>query len=168
MPIRAGINGFGRIGRNVFRVLCERKNIEVVCINDITDAKTLAHLLKYDTVMGRFDGEVSTEGENLRINGKVIKVTAKKDPGEIPWKQMGADYVIESTGLFTSRAEVEKHVTGGARKVILTVPPKDELDALVVLGVNEDTLRPEHKLISNASCTTNCLAPLVKVIDDAF
>lgn len=168
MAIRVGINGFGRIGRNVFRILCKRKNIEVVGINDITDAKTLAHLLKYDTVMGRFEGEVSAEGDDLKVNGKTIKITSKKDPSEIPWKQMGVEYVIESTGIFTSRAELEKHVKGGAKKVILTVPPQDELDALVVLGVNEETLRPEHKLISNASCTTNCLAPLVKVVDDAF
>jgi glyceraldehyde 3-phosphate dehydrogenase len=168
MAIRVGINGFGRIGRNVFRVLCGRTSIEVVGLNDITDAKTLAHLLKYDTVMGRFEGEVSADGENLKVNGKTIKVSAKKDPGEIPWKQLGADFVIESTGIFTSRAELERHLAAGAKKVILTVPSKDALDALVVLGVNEETLKPEHKLVSNASCTTNCLAPLAKVIDDAF
>jgi glyceraldehyde 3-phosphate dehydrogenase len=123
MALSVGINGFGRIGRNVFRVICERKHIEVPIINDITDAKTLAHLLKYDTVMGRFDGEVSAEGDSLKVNGKTIKISAKKDPAEIPWKQSGAEYVVESTGIFTARAELEKHLAGGAKKVILTVPP---------------------------------------------
>jgi glyceraldehyde 3-phosphate dehydrogenase len=168
MAIRVGINGFGRIGRNVFRVLSERPHVEVVGINDITDAKTLAHLLKYDTVMGGFEKDVSAEGEYLKVAGKKIKITAKKDPAEIPWRDLGAEYVVESTGIFTSRAELEKHLAAGARKVILTVPPKDALDAMVVLGVNDNSLKPEHKLISNASCTTNCLAPLAKVIDEAF
>ncbi|MBI4600525.1 MAG: type I glyceraldehyde-3-phosphate dehydrogenase, partial [Planctomycetes bacterium] len=168
MAIRVGINGFGRIGRNVFRILCQRRDIEVVGLNDITDAKTLAHLLKYDTVMGRFKGEVSVEGESLKVNGKRIVITAKKDPAEIPWKDLGAEYVIESTGVFTKRADLEKHLRGGAKKVILTVPPGDEIDAMVVLGVNDGTIKPEHKLISNASCTTNCLAPVAKVLDDAF
>jgi glyceraldehyde 3-phosphate dehydrogenase len=168
MAPRVGINGFGRIGRNVFRVICERKHIEVPIINDITDAKTLAHLLKYDTVMGRFEGDVSAEGENLRVNGKTVKISAKKDPAEIPWRENGVEYVIESTGVFTARADLEKHLAGGAKKVILTVPPKDEIDCMVVMGVNEDMLKPEHKLISNASCTTNCLAPVAKALDDAF
>ena len=168
MTIRVGINGFGRIGRNVFRILCERKNVEVVGINDITDAKTLAHLLKYDTVMGKFEGDVAAEGENLRVNGKLIPVMAKKDPAELPWKNLNAEYVIESTGVFTKRADLEKHLAAGAKKVILCVPPKDEIDALIVLGVNDQMLKPEHKLLSNASCTTNCLAPMVRIIDEAF
>ncbi|HVR74788.1 MAG TPA: type I glyceraldehyde-3-phosphate dehydrogenase [Planctomycetota bacterium] len=168
MAIRVGINGFGRIGRAVFRILHERKNVDVVGINDITDAKTLAHLLKYDTVMGRFKGTVAAEGDSLKVDSKTIKITARKDPAEIPWKDLGADYVIESTGVFTNRAALEKHLQAGAKRVILTVPPDGEIDALIVLGVNDEMLRPEHKLISNASCTTNCLAPLVKVIDEAF
>jgi len=123
MAIRVGINGFGRIGRNVFRILCERKNVDVVGINDITDAKTLAHLLKYDTVMGRFKGEVSAEGQALKVNGKVIPITDKRNPAEIPWSSLGADIVVESTGLFARRADLEKHTAAGAKKVILTVPP---------------------------------------------
>ncbi len=170
MAIRVGINGFGRIGRNVFRILCERKHIDVVGINDITDTKTLAHLLKYDTVMGRFKGEVTAEGDHLKVNGKSIKITAIKDPAQIPWKDLGADIVVESTGIFTKRADLEKHITGGAKKVILTVPPDkgETIDALVVLGVNDGALKPEHRFVSNASCTTNCLAPLAKVLDEAF
>lgn len=170
MAIRVGINGFGRIGRNVFRILCERKNIEVVGINDITDAKTLAHLLKYDTVMGRFNGEVSAEADSLKVNGKLVKITAIKDPSQIPWKDLGADIVIESTGVFGKRSDLEKHLAAGAKKIILTVPPDkgEKIDALVVLGVNDNTLKPEHKIVSNASCTTNCLAPLAKVLDEAF
>jgi glyceraldehyde 3-phosphate dehydrogenase len=170
MAIRVGINGFGRIGRNVFRILCERKNVDVVGINDITDAKTLAHLLKYDTVMGRFKGEVSAEGQALKVNGKVIPITDKRNPAEIPWSSLGADIVVESTGLFARRADLEKHTAAGAKKVILTVPPDkgEKIDALVVLGVNDDQIKPEHKFVSNASCTTNCLAPLVKIIDEAF
>jgi len=165
---RVGINGFGRIGRNVFRILNERQKVEVVGINDITDAVTLAHLLKYDTVMGRFKGEVAAAGESLKVNGRSVPISAKRDPSTIPWKDLGADIVIESTGVFRARADLEKHLQAGAKKVILTVPPKDEIDALVVLGVNDDAIKPEHKLISNASCTTNCLAPLAMVLDRAF
>jgi glyceraldehyde 3-phosphate dehydrogenase len=165
---RVGINGFGRIGRNVFRLLHEREKVEVVGINDITDAVTLAHLLKYDTVMGRFKGEVAAAGESLKVNGHAVPISARRDPSTIPWKDLGADFVIESTGVFRTRADLEKHLQAGAKKVILTVPPKDEIDALVVLGVNDDAIKPEHKLISNASCTTNCLAPLAMVLDKAF
>ena len=165
---RVGINGFGRIGRNVFRILHERKDLEVVGINDLTDAATLAHLLKYDTVMGRFKGEVVTVGKDLTVNGRTISISAKRDPATIPWKDLGADLVVESTGAFSHRADLEKHLQAGAKKVVLTVPPKDEIDALVVLGVNDAVIQPEHKLISNASCTTNCLAPLAMVLDNAF
>lgn len=165
---RVGINGFGRIGRNVFRILHERKDLEVVGINDLTDAATLAHLLKYDTVMGRFKGEVVTVGKDLTVNGRTISISAKRDPATIPWKDLGADLVVESTGVFSHRADLEKHLQAGAKKVVLTVPPKDEIDALVVLGVNDAVIQPEHKLISNASCTTNCLAPLAMVLDNAF
>jgi glyceraldehyde 3-phosphate dehydrogenase len=168
MAIRVVINGFGRIGRNVFRILASRPNVEVLALNDITDAPTLAHLLRYDTVLGRFEHPVSVDGQSLTVSGKSIQVFAERDPAHLPWKKLNVDVVVESTGIFTSRAEVEKHIAAGARKVILTVPPKDNLDNMVVMGVNDDTIRPEHKLISNASCTTNCLAPIAKVLDDAF
>ena len=167
MAIRVGINGFGRIGRAVFRILRQR-GVEVVGINDITDNKTLGHLLKYDTVMGPFSESVESNDAGIRVGGDDIPITAIRNPAEIPWGDSGADYIIESTGVFRTRADLEKHLAAGAQKVILTVPPKDELDALVVLGVNDDSLKPEDKLVSNASCTTNCLAPLAKAIHDAF
>ncbi len=167
MAIRVGINGFGRIGRTVFRILRDR-GIDVVGINDLTDNSTLAHLLKYDSVMGRFGERVELTEKGFRIGDDEIPASEIRDPAEIPWAEWGADYVVESTGVFATRAALEKHLAAGAKKVILTVPPKDEIDALVVLGVNDDALKPEHKLISNASCTTNCLAPLAKVIHDAF
>ncbi len=167
MAIRVGINGFGRIGRAVFRILRQR-GVEVVGINDITDNKTLGHLLKYDTVMGPFSESVESNDAGIRVGGDDIPITAIRNPAEIPWGASGADYIIESTGVFRTRADLEKHLAAGAQKVILTVPPKDELDALVVLGVNDDSLKPEDKLLSNASCTTNCLAPLAKAIHDAF
>ncbi len=167
MAIRVGINGFGRIGRAVFRILRQR-GVEVVGINDITDNKTLGHLLKYDTVMGPFSESVESNDAGIRVGGDDIPITAIRNPAEIPWGASGADYIIESTGVFRTRADLEKHLAAGAQKVILTVPPKDELDALVVLGVNDDSLKPEDKLVSNASCTTNCLAPLAKAIHDAF
>jgi glyceraldehyde 3-phosphate dehydrogenase len=168
MAIRVAINGFGRIGRNVFRVLATRTGIEVVAINDITDAPTLAHLLKYDTVMGRFEGQVRAEGQSIVVDGKTVPIYAEKDPAKLPWGSLGVDVVVESTGIFTTREQVQKHVDAGAKKVILTVPPKDALDAMIVLGANDAAIRPEHKLISNASCTTNCLAPVARVLDDAF
>ncbi len=168
MAIKLGINGFGRIGRLVFRAAVQHKDIEIVHINDITDAKTLAHLLKYDSTHGLFKGEVSCEGNAVIVNGKKIQISAEKDPANIPWSKAGADYVVESTGVFRKKEQLAKHLDGGAKKVVLTVPAKDEIDATIVLGVNDSDLKAEHKLVSNASCTTNCLAPVAKVLHDAF
>ncbi|HOZ21863.1 MAG TPA: type I glyceraldehyde-3-phosphate dehydrogenase [bacterium] len=168
MAIRMGINGFGRIGRLVFRVAVQRKDIEIVQVNDITDAPTLAHLLKYDSVHGVLKNDIRAEGDYIVFDGKKVKVSAEKDPGNLPWGKENIDIVIESTGVFRKRAEVAKHLDGGAKKVILTVPSKDEIDATIVIGVNDDTLKPEHRIVSNASCTTNCLAPVAKVLNDAF
>ena len=166
--VRIGINGFGRIGRAVFRIARERGDIEVVGINDLTDDKTLAHLLKYDSVQGRYAGTVETGDGKLIVDGKSISSLAVRNPAELPWGDLGADIVIESTGIFRARAQCAMHLEAGAKKVILTVPPKDELDAIVVLGVNDEVLKPEHQIVSNASCTTNCLAPLAKVLHDSF
>jgi glyceraldehyde 3-phosphate dehydrogenase len=168
MSIRVGINGFGRIGRLVFRVLHGRPDVEVVAVNDLSDPKSLALLLKYDSVHGRFPGTVEVDGGTLLVDGKTVRVLAAKDPAELPWKALDVTCVIESTGVFTKRADLEKHLAAGARRVVLTVPPKDEIDAMVVLGVNDGILRPEHRLVSNASCTTNCLAPLARVLHDSF
>jgi glyceraldehyde 3-phosphate dehydrogenase (phosphorylating) len=165
---KVGINGFGRIGRTVFRILSERDDVEVVAINDLFENEQLAYLLKYDTVMGIFSGEVTVDGDVMRVDGDEIAMTAHRDPADIPWRELGVDVVIESTGVFRQRAPLEKHLAAGARKVILTVPPKEDIDAMIVMGVNDDQLRPEHRLVSNASCTTNCLAPIAKVIDEAF
>ncbi len=155
----------------MFRIVHERDDIEVVLINDLFDNAQLAYLLKYDTVMGIFPGEVGYDaGLPLRRRRKKSKVvmTAERDPAAIPWGKHGVDFVIESTGVFTRRADLEKHLAGGAKKVILTVPARDEIDAMIVVGVNDATLLPEHRLVSNASCTTNCLAPIAKILDDAF
>jgi glyceraldehyde 3-phosphate dehydrogenase len=168
MAIQVGINGFGRIGRSVFRILSERDDICVVCVNDLFDNEQLAYLLKYDTVMGIFRKEVRATAEALYIDGKKVAMTAHRDPSAIPWKNLGVDYVIESTGVFRERAALERHLDAGAKKVILTVPAKDEIDATIVLGVNDDQLKPEHRVVSNASCTTNCLAPIAKILDDTF
>jgi glyceraldehyde 3-phosphate dehydrogenase len=168
MSVKVGINGFGRIGRLVFRRALELGNIEFVGINDLTDAKTLAHLLKYDSVHGIFKGEVSVDGDNIVVNGKKIKITAEKDPSQIKWGEVGAEVVIESTGVFRTKELCMKHIEAGAKKVILTVPAKDEIDATVVLGVNDEVLTGNEKVVSNASCTTNCLAPIVKVLNDKF
>jgi len=168
MSVKIGINGFGRIGRLVFRRMLKVGGFEVISINDLTDAKTLAHLLKYDSVHGKFPGEVKATDSGINVNGKDIKVTAEKDPTKLGWGDMGVSIVIESTGVFTNKEKLSMHLTAGAKKVILTAPPKDDLDAMIVMGVNDDTLKPEHKIISNASCTTNCLAPMVKVLDDNF
>ncbi len=168
MSIKVGINGFGRIGRNVYRVIAKRKNIDVLAINDLTDAKTLAFLLKYDSVHGKFEGDIEAKDDSIVVKGKEIKLLKEKDPANLPWKDLGVEVVIESTGIFTKRSDCEKHLTAGARKVILSAPSKDKLDATIVIGVNTNDLKPEHKIVSNASCTTNCLAPLAKVINENF
>jgi len=169
--IKVAINGFGRIGRNVFKIALERPELEVVGINDLTDTKTLAHLLKYDSTQGRYEGKVEFDTENLIVNGKKYKVYAERSPINIKWS-VTPDVVIESTGIFTKR-ESEKggygdHIKNGAKKVILTVPSKDEIDRMIVLGVNDNDLKPTDTCVSNASCTTNCLAPVVKVLHDSF
>ena len=173
MAIRVGINGFGRIGRLVFRVLASRpKDFEVVGINDLADAKHLAHLLKYDSVHGRFEGEVAADGDNLIVNGKKIPVYKIRSPKELPWGKLEAQIAAECTGLFTTRSGERggfgDHVTSGAKKVRLSAPAKDGMGATIVFGVNEKTLKPSHLTFSNASCTTNCTAPVVKVINDSF
>jgi glyceraldehyde 3-phosphate dehydrogenase len=169
MAINIGINGFGRIGRVVFRAMWARKGeFNIVGINDLTDAKMLAYLLKYDSVYGRFDGEVTFEGTNLVVDGKKIPVFAEKDPAVLPWGKLKVDVALECTGKFTNKADCSKHLTAGAKKVILSAPPKDELDAMIVMGVNEAALKAEHKIVSNASCTTNCLAPVAKVLHETF
>lgn len=168
MSLRVAINGFGRIGRLVFKACQNDADLKIVAINDLTDAQTLAHLLKYDSVHGRYPVPVSHDADTL-IAGKLkVKVLAEKDPSKLPWKEMQIDVVVESTGVFRRRAQIENHLTAGAKKVILTVPAKDEIDNTVVMGVNDDTLKPEHKIISNASCTTNCLAPVAKVLHEKF
>jgi len=166
--IKVGINGFGRIGRSVFRILQDRDNFEVAVINDLFDNDQLAYLLRYDTVMGRFKGTVATDDESMTVDGHRILMTAERNPAEIPWGESGVDVVVESTGVFRDREPLALHLAAGAKRVVLTVPPKGDVDAMVVIGVNESTLRPEHRIVSNASCTTNCLAPLAKILDDAF
>ncbi|MEK7467041.1 MAG: type I glyceraldehyde-3-phosphate dehydrogenase [Planctomycetota bacterium] len=169
MAIRLGINGFGRIGRLVFRALAARKGeFDVVAINDLTDSKTLAHLLKYDSVFGKYEGNVEAKEGAILVDGKEIKVLAEKDPAKLPWGAMNVEFAIESTGFFTSREECARHLTAGAKKVILTAPSKDSVDCTVVMGVNETALKAEHKVLSNASCTTNCLGPIAKVLEEAF
>lgn len=163
------INGFGRIGRLVLRAILKfHPEINVVAINDLTDSQTLAHLLKYDSVHKVYAGEVSHTDTHITIDGRSIRVFAEKDPENLPWKELGVDYVIESTGVFNNREKLSKHLKAGASKVILTAPAKDEIDATIVMGVNHLTLKPEHALVSNASCTTNCLAPVIKVLQDRF
>ena len=164
--IRVAINGFGRIGRMAVRVLNTRPNIEVVAINDLTDSKTLAHLLKYDSVHGRFPGEITYTADSLTINGQTSRVYKEKDPANLPWKDLGVDIVVESTGFFIDTATASSHIKAGARKVILSAPPKTPDIKTVVVGINEDILDGTETIISNASCTTNCAAPLVKVLDD--
>jgi glyceraldehyde 3-phosphate dehydrogenase len=173
MAVKVGINGFGRIGRLVFRAMSERAGqFEVVGINDLADAKTLAHLLKYDTNHGRFKGEIGVDGESIVVNGVKIPVTAEKDPAKLPWGAMGVFCAVESTGVFSARKGAkpgyDSHLDAGAKKVLLSAPAKDKIDATIVLGVNDAELKPEHKCFSNASCTTNCLAPVAKVLNDSF
>ena len=168
MSIRVGVNGFGRIGRVFFRTTLESRDIEVVGVNDLADAKTLAHLLKHDSVHGALAGDVRTKDESIFVNGREIRVCAQKDPAALPWKELGVDVVVESTGVFRDTATASKHLQAGAKKVIITAPAKDP-DVTIVLGVNEQAYDPgKHRIISNASCTTNCLATTVKVLDDTF
>src|ERR1700712_5249243 len=169
MSVRVGINGFGRIGRNVFRAAHERNaDIEWVGVNDLTDARTLGHLLKYDSVLGPYPGTVEVSGDALVVDGKEVKVLAERDPAALPWGDLGAEVVIESTGLFTKRDDAAKHLDAGAKKVIISAPAT-EPDVTVVLGVNDDAYDPsEHHVISNASCTTNCLGPVAKILHDVI
>jgi glyceraldehyde 3-phosphate dehydrogenase len=168
MAVNIGINGFGRIGRLVFRRLLKEGGFNVLAINDITDAKTLAYLLKYDSVHGIFEGEVTAAEGAIVVNGKKYRIIAEKDPSKLPWKELGVDLVVEGTGIFTSREKLQLHITAGAKKVLLTAPAKDEIDATVVLGVNDNVLTGKEQFVSNASCTTNCLAPMVKVLHTEF
>jgi len=166
--IKLGINGFGRIGRCVYRVALQRDDVQVVGINDIADPTALAYLLKYDTVMGRLGKDVVVGEGHFKVGDQTTKLFSTRDPAELPWKELGVDFVIEATGVFRERAQIERHIQAGAPRVILTVPAKDELDATVVLGVNDEVLDQSCKIVSNASCTTNCLGPLAKVIHGAF
>ena len=166
--MRVAINGFGRIGRSVFRILNFRENLDVVAINDIADNEAMAYLLKYDTVMGPFNDLVEIKGDVLSTSNNAVKMLAEKDPNQLPWGKMGVDVVIESTGIFRTKNQLKQHLSAGAKKVILTVPSKDEIDYTLVIGVNDDGLTDEHKIISNASCTTNCLAPIAKILNDNY
>jgi glyceraldehyde 3-phosphate dehydrogenase len=169
VTVRVGINGFGRIGRNFYRALhASGADVEVVAVNDLTDNKTLAHLLKYDSILGRFPGEIGYDEENIIVDGKPIRALEERDPANLPWKDLGVDVVVESTGFFTKAADARKHIDGGAKKVIISAPATDD-DITIVMGANHESYDPEqHHIISNASCTTNCLAPLAKVLNDAF
>ncbi len=169
MAIKVGINGYGRIGRNILRALYEGKHggdLKIVAINDLGDANTNAHLTRFDTVHGRFKGDVHVDGDAMVVNGDRIKVVAQRDPSKLPWGELGVDFVLECTGLFTSKAKASAHITAGAKKVVISAPGGDDVDGTIVYGVNHNTLKSSHTVISNASCTTNCLAPLVKVLHD--
>lgn len=166
--VKVGINGFGRIGRLVFRQAIANEKVEVIAINDLCDANTLAHLLKYDSTHGIFDADIQVEDNSLVVNGSKIAICSEKDPAELPWKELGVDLVVESTGIFTKREAAAKHITAGAKKVIISAPAKDDVDATIVLGVNDDTITGNEEIISNASCTTNCLAPMAKVLEENF
>ena len=169
MTVKVGINGFGRIGRNFFRALKDQgADLEVVAVNDLTDTKTLAHLLKYDSILGRFPGEVSYDEDSITVDGKQIKVLGERDPKNLPWKDLGVDIAVESTGLFTDGTKAQAHIEAGAKKVVISAPGKN-VDGTFVMGVNDgDYDNAKHNIISNASCTTNCLAPLAKVLNDEF
>ena len=168
MSVRVGINGFGRIGRSVFRILAGHPELELVAINDLFDNELLAYLLRHDSVMGRFRGEIAVDEDFLYLDGRRIAMTAEKDPAAIPWHDLGVELVVEATGVFRSREKLERHLAAGAAKVLLTVPAKDAIDRMVVLGVNDGDLRAEDRIVSNASCTTNCLAPLALLLHDAY
>ena len=166
--VKVGINGFGRIGRLVFRQALANEKFEITAINDLCDANTLAHLLKYDSTHGIFDADVQVEGDDLVVNGKKVVICSEKDPSQLPWKERGVDLVVESTGIFTKKEGAAKHIAAGAKKVIISAPAKDDVDATIVLGVNDDTITGDEEIVSNASCTTNCLAPMAKVLEDSF
>ena len=166
--MRIAINGFGRIGRSIYRIISSRTNHEIVAINDLSEAQSLRYLLKYDTVMGRFNGDVEIEQDFLLSPNQKVKILREPDPAKLPWSENEVDIVIESTGIFRTKEQIQKHIDSGAKKVILTVPSKDEIDYTVVLGVNENGINSNHNIISNASCTTNCLAPMAKIINDNF
>jgi glyceraldehyde 3-phosphate dehydrogenase len=168
MAIRVGINGFGRIGRNILRAALHDKDIDFVAVNDVTDAKTLAHLLKYDSILGNLEETVGVEGDAIKVAGRSVQVLSKKNPAELPWKDLNVEYVVESTGLFTEAEKAKAHLAAGARKVIISAPAKGE-DLTIVMGVNHERYDPKaHTVVSNASCTTNCLAPVAKVLHDTF
>jgi len=166
--LRVAINGFGRIGRSVFRILNERSGVEVVAINDLSEREGLIYLLKYDTVMGRFRDKAELTDDILKTSNHTVTLLSGPDPAQLPWNDMGVDVIVEATGVFRQKKQLESHLSAGAGKVILTVPAKDEIDYTVVIGVNDEDLKPDHKIISNASCTTNCLAPMAKILNDSF
>ena len=166
--IKVAINGFGRIGRNAFKILAERNDAEVVAINDLTDAETLAHLLKHDSSYGTYNHKVSFTDNEIVVDGKKIKILAEKEPANLPWKDLGVDVVIESTGFFTKPEDAKKHITAGARRVIISAPAKGEGAKTIVIGVNDEMVEPADEVLSNASCTTNCIAPVMKVLEDNF
>jgi glyceraldehyde 3-phosphate dehydrogenase len=168
MSIKVGINGFGRIGRNIFRAAMQHKDIDIVAVNDLTDARTLAHLLKYDSILGNLQAPISASGDRITVDGDEFQVLAQKDPAQLPWKSLGVDVVFEGTGRFTNREDAAKHISGGAKRVVITAPAKKP-DLTVVMGVNHEAYDPaKHQVISNASCTTNCLAPIAKVLHESF
>lgn len=168
MPTRIGLMGFGRIGRNIFRILYARDDLRIVAVSDVADHKGLEYLLRFDTILGRFPEAVSAEEGNLYVHGRQVRLLSGREPGDVPWGELGVDVVVEATARYRHRAELEKHLEQGARRVILCAPPADPPDLTVVMGVNDEALRPEHRIVSNASCTVHCAAPVIKVLDEAF